>query len=324
MIGPIARRVAERLGLGLVVCLAVAMLTFALLAAAGGDASQRSDDPRIPESARRAVREQLDLTAPVPERLVRYLGHLSRGDWGWSVARGEPVRTAIGRSLVPSLLLGLSGVVGGVLLAMLVGTWQGASAGGVADRWLSRAAAVLGAVPDFWLALLAMAVVAQGLHAAPTGGWRDVTAPSSGPAAWLDIAQHLVLPATVVALIVFARVVRYQRAAVATAFAASFTTAARARGLSPRRVLWRHVVPTAAAPVIALTGLLLPGVIAGLVFVERVFSWPGVGRLLLDAVAARDVPLTSGIALLTSLAVVSGGIVSDLVHAAIDPRVRQE
>lgn len=324
MIGRLARRIAERLGLAAVVCVAVAGLTFVLLAASAGDAAQRNDDPRIPESARLALREQLDLNAPVHERLARYAARLSHGDLGWSVARGEPVRTAIGRSLGPSLLLGLSGAALGVVLAVLVGTWQASVAGSVSDRWISRGAAVLGAVPDFWLALLAMALVAQGLHAAPTGGMHDVAAPRHGVAAWRDLVRHLALPASVVALIVFARVVRYQRAAVQTALASPFTTAARARGLSAMRVLWRHAVPTAAAPVIALTGLLVPGVIAGLVFVERVFSWPGVGRLLLDAVAARDVPLTAGIALLTSLAVVSGSVVSDVVHAAIDPRARDD
>ncbi|MDX2185124.1 MAG: ABC transporter permease [Gemmatimonadaceae bacterium] len=318
----LARRIAERIGLAAVVCTAVAALTFVLLTLSSGDAAARLDDPRIPDSARAAIREQLDLNAPVPERLARYVARLAGGDLGWSVARGEPVRTAIARSLGPSLLLGLTGATLGVLLAVLVGTWQASVAGSTGDRWLTRTSAVLGAVPDFWLALLGLAVVAQGLHAAPTGGWRDVAASRHGPAAWLDVARHLVLPASIVALIVYARVVRYQRAAVRTALMAPFTSAARARGLSATRVLWRHAVPSAAAPVIALTGLLVPGVIAGLVFVERVFSWPGVGRLLLDAVAARDVPLTSGIALLTSLAVVSGSLVSDLLHAVIDPRVR--
>lgn len=309
------RAVAGRLVAGAGVLVAVVVLIFGLLAVQPGDVAARSDDPRIPAAARAAMREQFGLDRPWPARLGGLLRGVAVGDLGFSVARGQPVRDALARAIGPSIVLGLTGLAIGLASGLLLGTWQGYHAGGRGDRWTSRLALVVVAVPDFWLALLVLTLGAKMAGLFPVGGW-----PREAP--FTTALHHLVLPATTLALLVASRVSRYHRAAVATARGAAWATAARSRGLPADRVRWHHVARAAAAPTIALTSLLVPMVIAGTVFVEVVFAWPGVGRLLLDAVQARDVPLAIGATLTTATCAVLGSALADAVQGWLDPRTR--
>jgi peptide/nickel transport system permease protein len=311
-----ARLVAGRLVAGGLVLAVVALVTFGLLAAQPGTAAEGNDDPRIPASARAAMRAQLGLDLPWRVRLARQVAAAARGDLGWSVARRQPVTEALGRAIGPSLVLGLTGLTLGLLGGLLLGTWQGAAPDGPGDRWTSRLALVLVSMPDFWLALLLLTIGAKVTRLFPVGGW-----PRDGGG--LASLHHLVLPVTTLALLVAARVSRYHRAATAAVRREGWVRGARARGLSAAHVRWRHLARTAAAPTLALTGLLVPLVIAGTVFIEVVFSWPGVGRLLLDAVQARDVPLVIGATLVTAAASVIGSAAADLAHAWLDPRARR-
>lgn len=308
LLGLIGRRLAAGVGvLGVVV---VAM--FALMAAQPGTVADRLDDPRLPPSAREALRARFDLTRPWPVRLAKHVQAAVRGDLGWSVARAQPVRDALGRAIGPSLLLGMLGLTLGVAAGLWLGTWQGLRAGSPADRWSSRAALVLAAVPDYWLALALLGLGARVTGWFPAGGW-----PREAPIA--QAWPFLVLPVTTLALLVLVRISRYQRASVAQIAQAPWLRAARARGVSPGRVRWAHAARAAAAPTIALTGLLVPAVVAGTVFIEVVFAWPGIGRLLLDAVQSRDVPLAVGAALVTAAAAVAGSTAADLGQAWLAP-----
>lgn len=321
MRGRVARLLAGRLAQAALVAVAVTVATFVLLALAPGDATGADADPRIPPAAREAWRRQFGLDVPWPRRLAAFVAGASRGDLGWSAARGRPVREAIAAALGPTLLLSGTGLLLGLAAGTWLGTWQAGRAGSRADRWSTRLGVVVAAVPDFWVALLALTVVARALRLAPVGGWRSALPVAGVAATTRDVLVHLALPALTLATILAVRIARYQRTAVLEALSQPFTRAARARGLGPRRVLWRHAARTAAGTTIALTGLLLPGVVAGTVFLEQVFAWPGMGRLLLDAVGGRDVPLAAGIALVTTLAVVGANAAADLAQAALDPRV---
>lgn len=310
-----ARVVAIRVAAGLLALALVAVATFGLLAAQPGTAADRFDDPRIPASAREAWRAQLALDQPWHVRMGRQAMAAARGDLGWSVARAQPVADALRHAVGPSALLGLTGLGLGLVVGLVLGTWQGAAPERPSSRWTARLMLLIVATPDFWLALVIMTLGAKVAGLFPVGGWpRDDTL--------LAQVHHLVLPAGTLALLVAARVSRFHRAATASARREGWVHAARARGLSASRVRWRHLSRTAAAPTVALAGLLVPMVVAGTVFVEVVFSWPGIGRLLLDAVQARDVPLAIGATLVTAVAAVVGSAAADIVHAGIDPRVR--
>jgi peptide/nickel transport system permease protein len=317
-------RVARRLAQGLVVLLLVASAAFLLLAAAPGDpVAALQERAAFPPEVVAQLRREFGLDGSIGERYVRWLAQVAQGNLGLSVARGRPVSAVIGDALGPSLLLGGTGFLLGLLGGAWLGTWQAARAGTRRDRWLVRAQTVLVAIPDFWLALLLLLVVADAWRLLPPGGMRDpVLADGLGPAGrLLDLLRHLALPATTLALVVGARVARYQRTAVVEMLGRPFVLAARARGLDERTILWRHAARAAAGTTVALAGLYLPGAVAGTVFIERVFAWPGMGRLALDAVGARDVPLVAGITLVVAAAVIVGSMLADAAHAWLDPRL---
>lgn len=305
--------VARRLGAATVTLALVAVVTFAALTVQPGDAAAVLDDPRIPETARAALRTELALDRPWSERAVQMASRAAHGDLGWSVARGRPVADALADALGPTALLGGLGLLLGVAGGLGVGSLQATRAGQWLDRWLTRATLTSLAIPDVWLALVLATVGARALGWFPTGGW-----PRSAPLA--TQALHLALPVLTVAILVAGRVARVQRDAVLRTLHAPWVSSALARGLSPRRVLWGHVVRAASAPAIAYAGLLVPLVVGGTVFVEVVFAWPGMGRLLLDAVQSRDVPLVLGTTLVTATAAVSGGVAADAAQAWLDPR----
>jgi peptide/nickel transport system permease protein len=304
---------ARRIGAAAVTLVLVAAVTFGALAAQPGDAAALLDDPRVPESARTALRAQLALDRPWAERAALMAGRALHGDLGWSVARARPVTDALCDAIGPTALLGGLGLGLGLLAGIGLGTWQATRAGSASDRWMTRLTLTSLALPDVWLALALLTVGARALGWFPTGGWPR-------GAAWHVQVQHLALPVLTVAILVASRVARVQRDAVARALHEPWVTAALARGVPRRRVLWQHVVRASAAPALSYTGLLVPLVVGGTVFVEVVFAWPGVGRLLLDAVQSRDVPLVLGATLVTAGATVAGGAMADAAQAWLDPR----
>jgi peptide/nickel transport system permease protein len=179
-------------------------------------------------------------------------------------------------------------------------------------------------MPDFWLAIMAMLVFAYWIPVFPTSG---MTTPFiydylSPVGKLLDRLWHLVLPATTLALLLAAIIARYQRAAFLDVATQDFVRTARAKGLPERVVLWRHVLRNALLPVITLLGLALPMLVGGAVFIEQVFAWPGLGRLAVGAIAARDHALVMAIVVMGSVLVTLGSLLADLLYAVADPRLR--
>jgi peptide/nickel transport system permease protein len=180
-------------------------------------------------------------------------------------------------------------------------------------------------LPDFWFALVMLIAFTVWLPIFPTGGIVDpVMHEYMGPwAAFVDRIRHLVLPATTLVLLVSAVIARYQRTALLDVLPAEFIRAARAKGASERRVVWRHALRTSLTPVIALLGLLLPAIVGGSLFIETVFAWPGMGLTTADAIFKRDYDLVTASVVVSSVMVAVGNLLADLLHAAVDPRVRE-
>jgi peptide/nickel transport system permease protein len=193
------------------------------------------------------------------------------------------------------------------------------------DQSLSTLSLAAYAMPSFWLGLLLVWMFAIEWRVLPAAGIHDPFLPESAGAAarWTDLARHLLLPALTLSAVNVAATMRHQRGAMLEALAQPFVRAARARGLSERRVVWRHGWRNALFPVITLFGLWLPLLVTGSVFVEKVFAWPGLGALAADAIGARDYPLLMGATMLVTGLVISGGLLADLAYSLLDPRVRR-
>jgi peptide/nickel transport system permease protein len=268
-----------------------------------GEASQG-----ISRQALEDLRRELGLDRPLPVQYVDYVGGLLRGDLGDSVRSRRPVLAEIRDRLPATLELALAaltiavalGVTLGVLAAVRKRTWVDGAAIAVALVGVS--------IPVFWSGFLLMIVFALEL------GWL----PASGRGTW----RHLVLPAVTVGVSSAAFIARITRGAVLEALAQDYVRTAKAKGLAPRRVVLRHALRNALLPIVTVVGLQLGGLLGGAVLTETVFAWPGVGRLLVDAIVARDLPLVQGSVLVVSLLFILVNLAVDLSYAAINPKVR--
>ena len=317
----LARRAAH----GFLLVVGVSLLSFVLVELAPGDYfAEMRLDPRISEATVRALRARYGLDRPLPERYLRWVASLARGELGYSFAYGQPVGPLLWPRVRNTLLL--TGTATGLawMLAVPLGAWWATRRRGVADASLAGLTAILLALPDLVLALgLLLLAVRTGWF--PAGGMTSLGHEQmpAGERLW-DVAAHLVLPVTALVLGILPVLVRYVRASVADALAAPFVRAARAHGIPERRVLFRHALPAAANPLISLFGLSLAGLLSTSLLVEVVMSWPGLGPLMLEAILSRDFYLVLGPVLASTLLLVGGNLLADALLLAADPRIRSE
>ena len=321
MIRLLARRAAQ----GAAIVWLVATFTFALIALAPGDVvDAKYSSERIPSAYQAQVRQALCLDRGIVARYGCWLRSLGTGQLGWSEDAQRPV-SAMLADAIPNTLL-LMGIV-------LAGSFLLGIAGGVAQAWRPRSALDRGigalsmlfySLPDFLLALIVMFLFAYKLRWFPDTGTTDAVlfGSESFGERLLDRARHLVLPAGTLILLTSAAVARFQRSAMLDVLTQDFVRTARAKGLSERQVLLHHVLRNALLPVITLLGLALPALLGGAVLVERVFSWPGMGSMAATAVADRDYPVIMAVTVASSVLVVFGSLLADLLSAVADPRVR--
>jgi peptide/nickel transport system permease protein len=316
----------RRLLQGVATVLAVTTLTFLLVHAAPGEPyAYVMDDARVTPAQREAFRHRFGLDQPAHVQYGRYLARLATGDLGESFAASRPVATVVAERLPRTLLLMGTAILAGFALGAALGAWQAARRGSWGDRVTETVTVAVGAIPDFWIALALLLVFALRLGLFPVGGMVDATMHDylSPAGKAIDVLRHLALPATSLVLLVAAVVARFQRAAVLDVLPEDFVRTARAKGLPPAGVVYRHALRNALLPTITLLGLSLPALVGGAVFVETVFAWPGLGQLAIASISARDYPVVLGVTLVASAMVVIAGIVADAAYAWADPRARR-
>lgn len=314
---------ARRLGAMLLTLAVVVVLNFMLVRAAPGDpvrilAGMDQPSPELVE----ALTQRYGLDQPLPAQFATYIRHLLQGDLGRSITFERPVSELMLQTLGPTLLLTLTAVILAFVLGVGLGTLTGTRVRSRLDGLLSLGAYVLYAMPPFWLGMMAILIFASWLGWLPTSGMYDVRNPQAGLAHWVDVARHLVLPATTLALVQMPVFYRVTRASVVQALHQDFVTTLTAAGLQRGTILRRYVLKNALLPAVTMLGLQLGYVLAGAALVEVVFAWPGMGRLTLNAIYRRDFPLVMGIYLVVSAAVALGALITDLVYSWLDPRIR--
>ncbi|HCV71514.1 ABC transporter permease [Agrobacterium tumefaciens] len=305
------------------VLLIVLVFTFVLLENASGDAvdaylvSIGGGDAGL----RDALREQYGLNGSVLARFWLYASSVLRLDFGWSLAFDRPVLGLILERLPNTLLLMGSATALAFVIGTALGILAGARPGGLTDRVLSALSLALYATPGFWLGLVLAIVFAVQLRWLPTSGIETIASGKQGFARALDIARHLVLPVASLGLIYLALFLRVMRTAMAAVWPLDFVLFAKAKGLSRRRIVLRHVARNAALPLVTVLGLQAATMLGGSVVIESVFAIPGFGRLAQEAVSGRDTPLLMGIILTSAVFVVLINLVVDILYAVFDPRI---
>jgi peptide/nickel transport system permease protein len=319
------RRLFARALHGLFVLLGVSVLSFVMVQLAPGDFfSEMRLDPRISEATVQALRARYGLDRPLSERYVLWLASLARGELGYSFAYGSPVAPLLWPRVRNTLVLTVSAVIAAWLIAVPLGMWWATRRRPATRHALATATTVVLAVPDLVLAL-ALLLLAVRTGWFPTGGMTSVDHEQMSRAGrTADVALHLVLPAAALVLGILPLLLRHVRASVADVLDAPFVRAARAHGIPESRVMFRHVLPAAANPLLSLFGLSLAGLLSMSLVVEVVMSWPGLGPLLLEAILARDFFLVLGLVLASTVLLVGGTMVADALLLAADPRIRSE
>jgi len=316
------RALLRRAFTGLAVVLGVVTLMFFLIRLAPGDPALLLVGPTASEEQLAAQRRSLGLDQPLAQQYATWLARFTEGDWGTSIATGRRVSAMIAEAWPATVrLVGLSLLLSYVL-GIVVGAIQ-AGSGGRVDTSLSVLTVTLFALPGYWLGLMLVMVFTYWARALPAFGAAGFDADFlTGWGRVADRLRHLALPLTTLTLIGVGGVARYVRGAMLDVRGAPHVAVARAKGLSPADVNFRHVLRNALIPVVTLLGLSLPALFSGAVFIESIFAWPGVGRVMVEAVGARDYPVIMAATAVSAALVVAGNLVAELLTAWVDPRVR--
>ena len=308
----------------------VLTITFLLARAAPGDPAAMLVSPNASAADQARLRAELGLDAPLVVQYARWAAGLFKGDLGESFARRAPVSTVLAEAIPVSAGLGAVSLLLTFVVGVAIGMFQAARRGTVSDRALTIATTTIYAAPSFWLALALIATFTYGAARwgfpawlrLPAFGMRDPASDATGLSAVADLARHAVLPVLTLSAIGAAGIARYARTIAADLISQDYVRTARAKGATRGRVYLRHVLANAWPPLVVLFALAIPGLLAGSVFVEGVFAWPGMGRVTLAAVAARDYPVILGATAVYAAAVIVANLAADVALPLLDPRRR--
>ena len=315
----------RRLGHALFLLIGVSVLAFAFTVLAPGNyLDEMRLNPQIAPETISALRAQYELDRPLPIRYAHWVGSVLRGDMGFSFAYNSPVAPLLLVRARNTLLLAVTAMLLAWGIALHLGIWSAEHQGSVPDRLVSSGTAALMVIPDLALAL-GLLVIAVKSGWFPTGGMVSLNFDSLSVAEKVrDLLLHLTLPIVGLVLSVLPFLVRHVRAAVAEVLDAPFLLAAEGHGIPRRTLLYRYALPAAANPLISLFGFSIGTLLSGSLLIEAVMSWPGLGPFLLEAILARDLYVVIGGVLLSTLFLVGGNFLADLLLYWADPRIRTE
>jgi peptide/nickel transport system permease protein len=299
----------------------VTIIVFALInAVPGGPGTDLALDPTIKPEDLARIRASMGLDKSVPERYLIYLTGILHGDLGVSlIQRGVKVSDMIAERLPKTLLLTGSALLLALLIAVPLGVFSAVKQYSIFDNLATMFSTAGVAVPAFWLSIMMILLFAVTLRWFPTGGVQTLGKEFDIG----DIIWHLVMPSFALGLISIASWNRYIRASMLEVIRQDYVRTARAKGLRERFVIFKHALRNALIPFATLLGLSLPGLVGGALIIERIFSWPGIGRLAFDAAQQRDYPVIMGVVMMSSILVILGNLAADITYGFLDPRIKQ-
>lgn len=329
MIGYLLRRLLGSIPL----LLGILTIIFFIIHLAPGDPTARFFNPNVSPEVIEQMRRNLGLDQPLHVQYFKWLSAFIRGDFGYSFGQMRPISEILPETLWNTLQLTLISLVIIFILGMLIGIVQAVRQYSLADNVLTFLALFFYSMPSFWLAL--MLILLFSLKASqwglptwlqfPAAQMMSVGAEYLPPGQQLvDRLEHLFLPAVALGIGSAAGVARYMRGSMLEVIHQDFIRTARAKGLSERTVIFKHALRNALIPIITLLGLYLPFLLSGAVLVETIFSWPGMGRLIVDAIFQRDYPLVMATSFVIAAIVIFGNLISDVLYAVVDPRIRND
>jgi peptide/nickel transport system permease protein len=310
---------ARRLALVIPTLLAATVVVFLMIHLAPGDAAQAMLGPMSASDALEELRQELGLNDPLPVQYARWLENALQGDLGRSIRQQLPVADLVKEKFRNTAILGVVSLGVAIVVGLALGFVAALKRGSFIDRVVIVVASSGIAIPSFFLALLLSYVFGTRLGWLPSSGMYDL----QGGGGLLDLGRHLILPAIALAAAPIAVVARMTRSSTLEVTSADFVRTARAKGLAERAVTMRHIARNALIPIIHLLGLQAGILLSATALVEVVFSWPGIGSLMVDSILTRDLPVTQGCVLAIAAVYALVSVVADMAHAALDPRMHE-
>ncbi|UJW75073.1 ABC transporter permease [Rhizobium sp. SL42] len=304
MLGILTRRILQ----SALILLGVAAITFVLLYALPADPARMIAGRSATAQTVANIRHELGLDQPLLTQFLHYLGGLLQGDLGRSYAQKTQVVTLIIARLPATLVLMAAGIFVEVAIGLTLGITAALNRGGLTDRLVMASAFVGVSAPQFVVALLLLYLFAATLGWFPMSGYGSFA--------------HVVLPAMTLGILGAGWYARMARSAMIDVLNQDYIRTARAKGLSARRIVLRHALPNAVLPIIAMIGIDIGQFMGGVVVVEAVYGWPGIGQLAWQAIQQVDIPIIMGVTLTSALAIIIGNLVADIIAPMIDPRIR--
>lgn len=317
-----SRFLLKRLVQSLIVILILMTINFTLIHLAPGDpvhilAGQSGDEKYF-----EFIRSKFGLNRPLATQLWIYISSVLRGDFGYSLHFQQPVLNVIFARIPATLLLMLSALTLSSVLGVMLGAEAARRENSLTDRLINTFALLGFSIPSFSIGMLLLIVFALSLNLFPAQNMTSANQEIRGVNYLVDLLTHLVLPATTLAFVYMAQVMRVTRTSMLNVLSENYITAARAKGLQEGRVIYKHALRNALLPIVTVIGADFGMLLSGAVFVETVFAWPGLGRLMLDSISTRDYPVLMGLFLLISIGVVLVNFITDMTYAALDPRIK--
>ncbi|HET9332397.1 MAG TPA: ABC transporter permease [Gemmatimonadota bacterium] len=305
--------------------LGASTLIFFLMHAAPGDPTSIYLRPDIDPSVIEQMRKNLGLDQPVHVQYVKWLSSFAQGDFGYSFSQKRPILDIIKDTLPNTLLLSGVALLIIFIAGILIGTVQAVRQYSWVDNLATIGAFFFYSMPSFWFGLMLILILSYKLQWLPASQMTSVNfefLPAGEQ--WVDRLKHLIMPALALGTGSAASVARYMRSGMLEQIRQDYVRTARAKGLSERIVIFKHAMRNALIPVVTLLGLYLPFLVGGAVLIETIFAWPGMGRLMVQAIFQRDYPIVLAAAFVIAIMVILGNLLADIMYSVVDPRVRVE
>lgn len=300
------------------VLILVSIFSFFIIQASPGDPIDNYVRPGMTEEQIEDIKEEYELDGSMAQQYFRWMPHIMRGDLGTSIHQNRPVVDIIAERLPATLMLMGTALAFSLMIAIPLGLWAGLRKNKRSDNIISLISYLGISIPPFWLAMIGIILFSLKLHLLPSGGMHTVNVNTAA-----DLLWHMILPAFVLSLNNMAIFTRYIRSNTISQLEEDYVQTAMAKGTGKRKILFRHVLKNCLLPIITLAGINIAGLVCGSFVVETIFSWPGIGRLAMDAVGNRDFPLIMGYTMFSCIILILGNLIADVLYAVADPRIRQ-
>ncbi|WP_251859858.1 ABC transporter permease [Clostridium sp. Marseille-Q2269] len=295
----------------------ISIVSFLLIKLAPGDPIRTFINPKMKASDIARIRHNLGLDRPIHIQYILWLKNVLKGDLGYSLINSRPIATQITERLPATLLLMGSSLLISLVLGIIFGVISAVNKNNFIDNLISVISYIGISIPSFWFAMILIYIFSVNLNLLPSVGMHTIDVDSK-----LDVLKHLILPCTVLSFSSISVISRYIRSNTISELSEDYVMIAYAKGLSKKKILYKHVLKNALLPIITILGMSLPDIFAGAFITETIFGWPGMGRLGMKAILGFDYPLIMSITMLSSILLIIGNLIADVCYTLADPRIK--